>query len=167
VGFACFVHFWGSLEEYNMSISIKRATLDNVKEVGVLFNGYRVFYKQAHDLDLAYRFIAERLENDESVIFYALDDNGVALGFTQLYPTFSSVAAKRSWVLNDLFVSSTSRRLGIGKKLMATAKEFVIGSNGNGIALETAQDNVNAQGLYESLGYKKSSGVYHYFLNLA
>jgi ribosomal protein S18 acetylase RimI-like enzyme len=149
-----------------MSISIKRATLNNVKEVGELFNLYRVFYEQETDLELACNFISERLNNDESVIFYALDNNGDALGFTQLYPTFSSVSAKRSWVLNDLFVLSTSRRLGIGKKLMARAKEFALESNAKGIALETSKDNVNAQALYESLGYKKSSSLYHYFLNL-
>ncbi|MGO3344750.1 MAG: GNAT family N-acetyltransferase [Marinomonas sp.] len=149
-----------------MSISVKRATLENLNEVSELFNSYRVFYKQDSDLDLAVSFITDRLNNKDSVIFYSYDENGNALGFTQLYPTFSSVSAKSSWVLNDLYVSYSARRLGVGKKLMDTAKSFAIETNSKGIALETCEDNLNAQALYESLGYEKDVGVYNYFLSL-
>lgn len=150
-----------------MTISVKKATLDDVEAVAELFNSYRIFYKQEADIDLAVSFISERIENQESVIFYAHDEEGHSLGFIQLYPSFSSVSAKRSWVLNDLFVSSSSRRLGVAKKLMETAKIFASESNANGIALETGENNVNAQALYESLGYKKGSGYYNYFLSLS
>jgi len=149
-----------------MSISVKRASLENIKEVSELFNSYRVFYKQDSDVDLAISFITDRLNNEDSVIFYAHDENGNALGFTQLYPTFSSVSAQSSWVLNDLYVSSSARRLGVGKTLMDTAKSFAIQTNSKGIALETCEDNLHAQALYESLGYEKDVGVYHYFLSL-
>lgn len=149
-----------------MSISVKRATLDNARKIGELFNSYRVFYEQKPDLELAINFISERIENEESVIFYATDEQGSAVGFTQLYPNFSSVSAKRSWVLNDLFVSTNSRRLGVGKKLMEAARVFATNSRAKGIALETTEDNVKAQALYESLGYEKESGFIHYFLNL-
>ncbi|GLS92419.1 N-acetyltransferase [Psychromonas marina] len=149
-----------------MYINIKRATSENLNEVSELFNDYRVFYKQDDDLELAVSFIAERLKNKDSVIFYAYDENDNALGFTQLYPTFSSLSAASSWVLNDLYVTPSARRLGVGKKLMDTAKLFAIESNAKGIALETAEDNVNAQALYESLGYEKEVGFYNYFLTL-
>jgi ribosomal protein S18 acetylase RimI-like enzyme len=149
-----------------MSIFVKRATVENVGEVSELFNAYRVFYKQDSDVNLAISFITERLNNKDSVIFYSYDENGNALGFTQLYPTFSSVSAQSSWVLNDLYVSSSARRLGVGKRLMDTAKSFAIKTNAKGIALETCEDNVNAQALYESLGYEKDVGVYNYFLSL-
>ena len=39
-----------------------------------LFNKYRVFYKQLPDIEVAKKFIQERLDNNESVIFVALDD---------------------------------------------------------------------------------------------
>ncbi|WP_022943272.1 GNAT family N-acetyltransferase [Psychromonas hadalis] len=149
-----------------MSISVKRAVLENLNEVSELFNSYRVFYKQDSDLVLAVSFISDRLKNKDSVIFYAHDESGNALGFTQLYPTFSSVSAESSWVLNDLYVSSDARRLGVGKALMETAKAFAIETNSKGIALETCEDNFNAQALYESLGYEKDTGVYNYFLSL-
>jgi ribosomal protein S18 acetylase RimI-like enzyme len=154
------------IQEQEMDISIKRATLNNINEVSELFNAYRVFYKQESDLALANSFITQRLINKDSVIFCAYDDNDNALGFTQLYPTFSSVSARKSWVLNDLYVSSSARRLGAGKKLMEMAKLFAIETNAKGIALETCKNNVNAQALYESLGYEKEGSVYHYFLSL-
>ena len=50
---------------------------------------------------------------------------------------------------------------------MRVANTFVLDTHANGIALETSEDNDNAQALYESLGYEKSNGVYHYFLSLA
>ncbi|WP_191600566.1 GNAT family N-acetyltransferase [Marinomonas algicola] len=149
-----------------MSISVKKAEIENLKEISELFNSYRVFYQQDSNVDLAENFIFDRLTNKDSVIFYAYDENGNVLGFTQLYPMFSSVSAQASWVLNDLYVSPSARRLGVAKKLMEAAKLFAIETKSKGIALETSKDNLNAQSLYESLGYKKETGVYNYFLSL-
>ena len=56
------------------------------------------------DPELDYEFLREPLTGEESVVFVALE-GGTAAGFTQLYPLFSSVSARRLWVLNDLFVS--------------------------------------------------------------
>lgn len=150
-----------------MNIELKRATIDDVKKISPLFDSYRVYYKQESNLDLALQYLSERLQNDESVIFIVQDDNKNALGFTQLYPTFSSLSACTSWVLNDLFVAPTARRLGVGRMLMGAARGFVVETGANGIALETDHDNVNAQALYESLGYVKNRDHYFYFLDLA
>jgi len=149
-----------------MTISVKRATLENLDEISELFNSYRVFYEQDSNMELAATFISERMKNKESVIFYASNENGKALGFTQLYPTFSSVSARSFWILCDLYVSSSARRLGVGKKLMEAARIFAIENGSKGISLETAKSNVNAQALYESLGYKRNPDVYNYFLSL-
>jgi ribosomal protein S18 acetylase RimI-like enzyme len=150
-----------------LNISVKQAALENIKGVSELFNSYRMFYKQETDMGLASDFISERICNSESVIFIAQNQDGDYLGFTQLYPTFSSVSAKKSWVLNDLFVAEYARGLGVAKQLMSAANILASETNANGIALETSEDNHNAQALYESLGYEKSSGVYNYFLSIA
>jgi ribosomal protein S18 acetylase RimI-like enzyme len=149
-----------------MSITIQRATLQNAKEIGELFNNYRVFYQQDSDVKASTAFIAERLSNGESIIFYASNEQGEILGFTQLYPTFSSISAKKSLVLNDLFVAANARRLGVARKLMDASKDFALNAEINGLSLETALDNVNAQALYESLGYQKETGFYNYYLDL-
>lgn len=75
-------------------IQIIQATLSNLTELAILFDTYRQFYEQESDLTLAKNFLKQRIENNESVIFMAYDD-GKALGFTQLYPSFSSVSAQR------------------------------------------------------------------------
>ncbi|WP_274051459.1 GNAT family N-acetyltransferase [Thalassomonas haliotis] len=149
-----------------MEVLIERAGLTDVAQIAALFNLYRVFYRQQSNPELAQQFINERLGNQESVIFYAKDGNGQYLGFTQLYPNFSSVSAQRTWVLNDLYVLEQARGLGIGTLLLNRAKDFAVETKAKGIALETAESNLQAQKLYQSLGYKKSTGFFGYFLNL-
>ncbi|WP_260260207.1 GNAT family N-acetyltransferase [Vibrio intestinalis] len=147
-------------------MEIVKAKIDNIDVITPLFDSYRVFYGQESNPDVAREFIQSRISNNESVIFLALDDEGNALGFVQLYPSFSSVSAARTWVLNDLFVADNARRMGVAKKLMNAAKEMALETEVKGLALETADSNVNAQKLYESLGYERESGTYHYFLKL-
>lgn len=128
-----------------------------------LFNAYRVFYKQESDLALENSFITQRLTNKDSVIFCAYDDNGIALGFTQLYPTFSSVSARASWVLNDLYVSSSARRLGAGKKLMEMAKLFAIEKNAKEIALKHAKTMLMSNLYTNHLVMKKKAAFIIFF----
>lgn len=145
-----------------------RATPADLDALAELFNAYRVFYRQASDRPAAHAFLQERLQRDESVIFIARDTtSGEALGFTQLYPSFSSVSARRVWVLNDLFVAAEARQRGVAHALMAKARAFAIETGGLRLVLETAEDNAPAQALYESLGYVRESGTRHYALELA
>jgi len=147
-------------------MQIVKASMDDLDLIGPLFNLYRIFYGQNNNLEQARIFLKERIQNNESVIFVAKNEHGVAVGFTQLYPSFSSVSASRSWILNDLYVATEARRTGVAKKLMATARTFAIETQAKGLSLETAKDNINAQKLYESLGYIRDTAAYHYFLEL-
>lgn len=147
-------------------MKIVKASLEELELVIPLFDSYRVFYGQVSDLDIARKFIKSRMKNKESVIFLAVDNKGNGVGFTQLYPSFSSVSAEQIWVLNDLFVVSEVRRQGVAKQLMDAARELATNDKVKGIVLETAEDNIKAQKLYESLGYRKESGTYHYLLKL-
>lgn len=150
------------------SIVTSRANLDDLDSLTPLFDAYRVFYRQAPDRAAAQAFLRERLLHGESVIFLARDaERGDALGFTQLYPSFSSVAARRIWVLNDLFVAPGARQRGVARILMACARRFAGETRALRLVLETAEDNRPAQALYESLGYACESGTRHYALELA
>lgn len=142
-------------------MKIIKATISNLKDIVPLFDAYRVFYEQEGDLNTAEEFLRERLENNESIIYIAYIDNK-AVGFTQLYPLFSSVSMERSLVLNDLYVSKEVRAKGIGEALINEVKNLCREQNLKGLALETAQDNP-AQNLYERLGFVKESGFLHYF----
>ncbi|MGN6619356.1 MAG: GNAT family N-acetyltransferase [Ilyomonas sp.] len=121
-----------------------------------LFDKYRVFYKQKSDIELAKCFIQTRLDNNESIIFVALvDDVSEPVGFTQLYPEYSSVRAIKNWILNDLYVDKEYRKQGIGEKLIKTAMSFAKENNANFVQLSTAIDNYTAQSLYEKIGFEK------------
>lgn len=100
------------------------------------------------------------------MIFFAEGAAGQALGFVQLFPTFSSIEAHRTWLLGDLFSAPAARGRGVGKQLMNTARAFALLSGAKGLTLETATDNHVAQRLYESLGYVRDSGYYTYCLDL-
>jgi ribosomal protein S18 acetylase RimI-like enzyme len=149
------------------SFVTSRATLDDLDALTLLFDGYRVFYERPSDRALARAFLQTRLQRGESVIFIVRDATGEALGFTQLYPFFSSVSAHRIWVLNDLFVSPAARRGGVARALMECARAFALETGALRLVLETAEDNHPAQALYESLGYVRESGTRHYSLELA
>ena len=74
------------------------------------FDAYRQFYGRASDLSGAHAFLRERFDHGESVVFLAFDAGGQGVGFTQLYPSFSSTAMARIFVLNDLFVCASARQ---------------------------------------------------------
>ncbi|MGG2094991.1 GNAT family N-acetyltransferase [Bacillus sp. S13(2024)] len=146
-------------------MNIYQATIKDLKVVSHLFNLYRIFYKQPSDYEDAESFISDRLKNEESVIFVAVHE-GEYLGFTQLYPSFSSVSMKRTWILNDLYVQEEARKQGIAQALLDKAKLHAIQSNAKSLELQTAPDNTNAQKLYEKNGYQNDTSFLNYSLNL-
>jgi GNAT superfamily N-acetyltransferase len=142
-------------------LAIRKATTDDLDGLVPLFDGYRRFYGNASDLEGARRFLAARLAAGESVIFVATRA-GELLGFTQLYPSFSSGAMKRVWILNDLFVTPAARRHGTGGALMAAAESFARDTGARGLVLATQKTNANAKALYESRGWKIDADFDHY-----
>lgn len=138
-----------------------RAELDDLDALVPLFDGYRRFYGQKPDPDGARAFLAERFKRGESVIFLSFV-GGTAAGFTQLYPSFSSVSMKRLWVLNDLFVDPNVRRGGVGRALLARAERWAAETQAKGLVLSTAVTNVAAQRLYESCGWIRDDEYFHY-----
>jgi ribosomal protein S18 acetylase RimI-like enzyme len=144
------------------NMQIIQATLKHIDAVAEVFDAYRQYYGQTSDIEGAKQFLAERIVNQESVIFLALDDNQ-PMGFTQLYPMFSSVSMRRSWTLNDLFVKENIRSKGIGKALLTTAQNFIIQQGHKGLLLETTPDNTKAQSLYERLGWVREQNYYYFW----
>jgi GNAT superfamily N-acetyltransferase len=144
---------------------IKRAGVADLDAVAPLFDAYRQFYGQRSDVPAARAFLDERLRREESVVFLAVDDDGAeALGFTQLYPSFSSVSVRRLWILNDLFVRPGLRRGGVGRRLLERARQWAVETDAKGLTLATAITNHAAQALYESCGWRKDEEFAHYTL---
>ena len=153
------MHFTRRLER-NMSTknkvipAIQKASKDNLDDLVGLFDGYRTFYKQPSNVVAAKKFLSERFKKDDSIIFLAYNKTNKPIGFTQLYPSFSSVSMKRMWILNDLFVDPKHRGQSVGRALMKKAEDFARISDSKGLVLHTAKDNTVGKALYESEGYK-------------
>jgi len=146
---------------------VKQAGIEQLDEIAYLFNEYRVFYKQMSDLSGAKQFLQERFEQRDSVIFFVVDEAvNKAVGFTQLYPSYSSVSMKRIWVLNDLFVLDAYRNQGVASQLLEQAKCYGRLTNAVRISLSTAITNETAQKLYEQKGYSRDDEFYHYSYEL-
>lgn len=148
-------------------MEIRKYQTQDLDELGRLFNDYRVFYEQPSDIALASRYIAERTRAGDSVIFVASEDGTTLTGFCQLYPSFCSVAAAPIYVLYDLFVSPSHRRLGVGAQLLKAAEVHARAEGKVRMDLTTAKDNLKAQALYESLGWKRDEVFYTYNLSLS
>jgi ribosomal protein S18 acetylase RimI-like enzyme len=130
-----------------------------------LFEAYRRFYQQPADLEQSRAFLRERLARGDSVIFLA-EEGSTLLGFTQLYPLFSSTKCRRIWLLNDLFTVEAARGRGIGRALMNRARDHAVETGAAAIELATAHTNLPAQELYESLGYQRDEVFRVYTLRL-
>lgn len=141
---------------------IRQATLADLGELAPLFDAYRQFYDQGSDLATARAFLLARFEHGQSTVFIA-HDGEQAIGFTQLYPSFSSVSLARTFILNDLFVDAAHRQRGVGSALMAAAKAHAQTLGAIRLTLSTARDNTVAQSTYAANGWQRDERfvVYH------
>jgi GNAT superfamily N-acetyltransferase len=146
-------------------INIRQAVLADLDAVATLFDGYRQFYGQASDKSAAKTFLQARFEHGQSVVLLA-ESQGQAVGFTQLYPSFSSVAMARVFVLNDLYVAATARRKGLGIALLNAASHHARQLGAVRLSLNTDVKNLPAQSLYDSMGWKRDQKFYAYHLAL-
>jgi len=146
-------------------VYIKQAGTEDIATIIPLFAAYRRFYNLESDPIALRNYLSERLANHQCIIFLAFSDN-ITAGFTQLYPGFSSLSLRNSWVLNDLFVVPEARVLAVGLQLIARAKQLAKATGACQIMLQTAADNMTAQGLYEKLGYQRDNDFYVYTLAL-
>ncbi len=86
------------------------------------------------------------------MVLIAEDGAGRAVGFAQLYPTFSSILVAPMYVLSDLFVIPDARRRDVGTQLLKSAAETARANGAVRVELATAITNAPAQRLYEALG---------------
>lgn len=141
-------------------MKIRRAKKKDLDQLAALFDKYRVFYKQEADIKLAKAFLKNRMKREESVIFVA-EENKKLIGFTQLFPIFTSVGMRRTWLLNDLYVDEAARNKGTASTLLKAAKEFGEKTNSKWLLLQTAADNFTAQKVYDRLGWVKETDIFY------
>ena len=144
-------------------MKIVEATSQNLDELALLFDSYRMFYRKPSDVEGAKKFLGERMNQKQSVIYLALDDSGEVLGFAQLYPLFSSTRMKPLWLLNDLYVKEEHRRKGIARLLIEHCKALAMHHGAAGLSLETESTNHIGNHLYPATGFDMDTEHNFYF----
>jgi ribosomal protein S18 acetylase RimI-like enzyme len=136
---------------------IECARAEDAGRIAPLFDAYRQFYGAPPDLTGARAFIAARLERAESVVLLARatreSEPTDAVGFAQLYPSFSSISLKPILVLNDLFVLPSWRRSSVARSLIEETARHGERVGAIRIHLSTQSTNVPALRLYQSLAF--------------
>lgn len=153
-----------------VAIEIVQADLSHLEPLVPLFDAYRQFYRKAANEEGARTFLRDRLSQQDSTIFLARPDTNAeetpALGFVQLYPSFSSTRMRRLWILNDLYVIPTARQQGIGRSLLERARHFGQSTGAVALSLATEITNESAQALYRSVGYEQDTRFLYFDLTL-
>jgi GNAT superfamily N-acetyltransferase len=143
------------------TISVRQAVYSDIEDLAKLFDQYRVFQGMKSDLSAARSFLKARFDHGESVVFIAFE-NSTALGFAQLYPSYSSTSLARVFILNDLFVHENGRRKGIASKLLAALESYAWSHEAVRVTLNVAIENTMGQQLYEAQGWDKDSQFFMY-----
>ena len=149
-------------------MQIFAAQPEHLEALTALIDRYRQFYGKPSNLAHAEHFVNARLKARDTLFLIARvtdsQNRGRAAGFTQLFPSFSSVSGARILLLNDLYVQPSLRQQGIGRALMRAARDYARETGFAGIKLETQETNRIGQALYESEGYLRQMGFFQYFL---
>jgi GNAT superfamily N-acetyltransferase len=135
-----------------MSVAVRQAGPADVARAAPLFDAYRSFYAQPPDLARAHDWLAQRVAQGEATLLLAERD-GRTVGFTLLYPGWSSVSTGRVLVLNDLYVDPSARRAGVASALLRAAAQAGRDQGALRLVLETARGNLAAQALYVREGW--------------
>lgn len=146
-------------------VLVRRATVGDVDALVPLFDKYRQFYRQPSDEALAYKFLTERMDREESVVFYATVNTNPA-GFTQLFPSFSSAAARRTYILNDLYVKQDYRRIYVASRLLRAGARFAKENGAIRLSLASEVKNKAAKALFKKEGWRENTTFAHYVLSV-
>jgi GNAT superfamily N-acetyltransferase len=154
------------MRNHEQSITVRQATLAEIETIVPLLDAYRQFYGKPGNPEGCRAFLLERFRYNQSIIFLANNEEGAAVGFAQLFPSFSSGSLAQIFILNDLFVIPSARRQGVASRLLRAAADHGHAAGAIRLTLSTAVTNKEAQILYEREGWNRDAEFYVYHLVL-
>ncbi|WIX31772.1 GNAT family N-acetyltransferase [Salinicola sp. JS01] len=150
---------------FDLATPIRLATAADIPELTPLVDAYRRFYRQPGDLEGARAFLTQRFANGDAHLLLALDAQGSAHGFVQLFPVPSTTSLAVRWILNDLFVAPEARGQGMGSDLLRAARQLARDHGVPQLMLRTQVENHTAQSRYQALGWQRDEAFFTYLLN--
>jgi GNAT superfamily N-acetyltransferase len=125
-----------------------------------LIAAYQRFYEvEEIDGERNRGFFRRFLAPSEDGLLLGARAGGELVGYACLYWHFSSLAARESVLMNDLFVSEAARGRGVGRALIEASAAVARGRGAAHLEWSTAPDNLAAQRLYDSTGAERSEWV--------
>ena len=141
-----------------MSFTIRFASKKDMVSVHQLITELAVFENEPNAVEIS----IEDLENDgfsenpKFKIFIA-EENEVTIGMALFYERYSTWKGKAIH-LEDLIVTASKRKLGVGKALFTKLMQYAFDNNYKRVAWEVLDWNKNAIDFYESTGAKILEG---------
>ena len=134
-------------------ISIRTACPDDVPAILALIRGLAEYEKLAHECETDEAKLATTLFGDKPCAEVLIADvDGEAAGFALFFHTYSTFLAKPGLYLEDLFVRSRFRGLGLGKRLMVHLARLAVARGCGRFEWSVLDWNAPAIGFYRSLG---------------
>ena len=139
-----------------MEITLVREA--DLPELLPLVRGYCDFYGVAPGdeelMALSRALIADPEREGFQVI--ARREDGRALGFATVFWSWSTLAAARIAVMNDLFVHPDGRGSGLAEALIEECRMRARRRGASSLNWQTAKDNARAQAVYERVGARRA-----------
>ena len=142
-------------------IEIRQADPSDLDALQSLVCGFReVLGRRLPDDDTLRESLEELLMSRDTEFFIALGDTSMAVGYIQQRYRYSLWLSGLEATLEDLYVSSDSRRLGVGTQLVQFAIESAREKGCKVIKVDTNESNRSAMDLYFKLGFTSGSSRY-------
>ncbi len=141
-------------------IEIRAVAAEEYEELLPMIAAYQRFY-EATDIDEARNreFFRRFIAPSEVGMLLAAREDGRLVGYACLYWHFTSVGARETVLMNDLFTDPDERGRGIGRALIEASAEVARERGAAHLQWATAPDNHTAQRLYDSMTSGRSEWV--------
>ncbi len=130
---------------------------EQFEELLPLIAAYQRFY-EAEEIDEGRNrtFFRRFVGPSEDGLLLGARSDGRLVGYACLYWYFSSLEARESVLMNDLYVDESTRGQGVGRALIEASAEVARERGVPFVEWSTAPDNETAQRLYDSIGAKRT-----------
>lgn len=143
-----------------MQLHIEPVTSDTAPILADLLAEYQAFYQADINTKRNIDFVASFVDSSDGVFLLGRSEH-IFVGFVGIYFSYSSVAAKRIAVLNDVYIQSNFRGYGFGKQLIDSAINYIKAHSIEHVRWCTKADNDVAQRLYASFPASKSDWLHY------
>jgi GNAT superfamily N-acetyltransferase len=139
-----------------MKIKVHKAKKSDSKEILRLINELAEFEKLAPpDSKAKKRLINDAFGNKPLYYVLLAKDGNKSIGYAFYFFTYSSFRARKTLYLEDIFISESFRKLGIGKMLFQELKKIAKKNKCGRMEWCVLDWNVKAINFYDKLGAKQ------------